>query len=137
MKIPTVFAVVLFGSNTPSRSPGQSQSRQCAKLFLQSSELGLPPIPSAAGECAPHLSFQWERHTRWRGKGWGRTPRKTTAKTVVLFLYCTCVVSLLQLPGIIFPRSGTNYYVAAAYITSIFELYTLKHYIFSVASIKL
>ncbi len=31
-----------------------SQSRQSAKLFLQSSELGLPPSPiPATGECAP------------------------------------------------------------------------------------
>jgi hypothetical protein len=35
-----------------------TQSRQSARLFLQSSELG-PPIPSPAGECVP---LRWDRH---------------------------------------------------------------------------
>ncbi len=35
-------------------------SRQIARLFLQSSELGLPPN---AGECVPPLWFRGEGHT--------------------------------------------------------------------------
>ncbi len=45
-----------------------AQSRQSDKLFLQSSELGLPH-PSPAGECAPPLVLGRE-HTRWQERGW-------------------------------------------------------------------
>jgi hypothetical protein len=44
-------------------------SRQCAKLIFQSSELG-PPNPSPTGECAPLPPVLGEGHTRWRERGW-------------------------------------------------------------------
>jgi hypothetical protein len=49
-----------------------AQSRQSARLFLKSSELG-PPDPSTAGECVPP-SFGWGGgggggHTRLRVRG--------------------------------------------------------------------
>ncbi len=48
-----------------------AQSRLSAKLFLQSSELGLPH-PLAAGECAPHPPFgPGGGQTRLRERGWG------------------------------------------------------------------
>ncbi len=63
----------------------QTQSRQSAKLFLLSSELGLPH-PSPAGECAP-LWFGVEGHTRWREKGWESPNSDEGTYTVVLFIY--------------------------------------------------
>ena len=39
-----------------------AQSRQSARLFLQSPELG-PPAPSTVGECVPHPLVQGGRHT--------------------------------------------------------------------------
>ncbi len=39
--------------NTGNRYLSFSQSRQSAKIFLKPSELGLPPNPSPASECAP------------------------------------------------------------------------------------
>jgi hypothetical protein len=43
------------------------QSRQNAKLFLQSSELGLPQ-PLTRRRISP--PFRGEGHTRWRERGW-------------------------------------------------------------------
>jgi hypothetical protein len=51
----------------------QPQSRQSAKLFLQSSELGLPHS-SPAGECAlPPFAWGGEGHTHWRERGVGES----------------------------------------------------------------
>jgi hypothetical protein len=59
------------------KSRVQSQSRQSAKPFLQSSELGLPqPLP--AGEC---------EHTRWRKRGWESPNSDEGTYTVVLLKY--------------------------------------------------
>ncbi len=50
-----------------------AQSRQSAKLFLQSLELG-SPTPLAAGECAPPpFGPGGEGHTRLRVSGWRTT----------------------------------------------------------------
>ncbi len=65
----------------------KTQSRQSAKLFLQSSELGLPN-PSPSGECAPPpfgpggggwIHSQGER-------GWGSPNSDEGTNTVVLFI---------------------------------------------------
>jgi hypothetical protein len=66
------------------------QSRQTAKLFLQSSELG-PPTTSHAGECdppgpPPHLVPGVE-HTRLRERGWGSPNSNEGTYTVVLCIY--------------------------------------------------
>ncbi len=59
-----------------SFSAVQSQSRQSAKLFLQSSELELPYPLVRGGE-----------HTRLRERGWGESQFQRGTYTVVLFLY--------------------------------------------------
>jgi hypothetical protein len=46
-----------------------SHSRQSAKLFLQSSELGLPQ-PLTCRRVCPPSRFWGEGHTRWRERGW-------------------------------------------------------------------
>ncbi len=71
------------------------QSRQSAKLFLQSSELGLP-IPLAAGECAlppPHPLVRGGGHTRLRERGWVSPNSDEGTYTVVL--YNTVYISTL------------------------------------------
>jgi hypothetical protein len=61
------------------------QSRQSAKLFLQSLELGLPH-PSPAGECAPPLVPR-EGHTRLRERGGGvPVPRRGHSLWYSLYL---------------------------------------------------
>ncbi len=62
------------------------QSRQSAKLFLQSSELGLPN-PSPAGECAPPPRFWGKGHTRWWERGWESPSSDEGTYTVVLLIY--------------------------------------------------
>jgi hypothetical protein len=52
----------------------QSQSRQKAKFFLQSSVLGLL------------LWFWWEGHTYWRGREWESLNSDEGTYTVVLFI---------------------------------------------------
>jgi len=78
-----------------------TQSRQSARLFLQSSELGLPH-PSPAGYCTPPL-------IRGRGplaaRGGGRVPIPTRGHTlwysIFTFYFVTepVFVSLLRNPG--------------------------------------
>jgi hypothetical protein len=48
----------------------QPQSRQNAKLFLQSSILGLPQPHTRRRVCPPPLWYRGEGHTRWRERGW-------------------------------------------------------------------
>jgi len=55
-----------------SREQGRPQSRQNARFFLQSSELGLP-TPSPEGECVPP-SLVPGGHSRLRERGWGGGP---------------------------------------------------------------
>jgi hypothetical protein len=66
----------------PLRGSPAAQSRQSAKLFLQSSELELAhPLaagegaahPLAAGEGAPHPLVRGGGHTRLRERGWGES----------------------------------------------------------------
>ncbi len=61
------------------------QSRQSAKLFLQSSDWD-SPNPSPAGECTPIPRFWGEGHTRWRERGWGSLDSDGGTYTVVLFI---------------------------------------------------
>jgi hypothetical protein len=68
-----------------------SQSWQSGKLFLQSSESGLPH-PLAAGECAPHPMARGGggvggRHTRWRERGWESPNSDEGTYTVVLYIF--------------------------------------------------
>jgi hypothetical protein len=58
-----------------------SQSRQSAKLFLQSSELGLPN-PSPAGECVPPPFVSWGRGTLAGERRDGRVPIPTRGHTL-------------------------------------------------------
>ncbi len=72
-----------------------AQSRQSAKLFLQSSELGLPQ-PLTRRECAPPPPRVWGAgHTRW---GWESPNFDEGTYIVVLFIYmyfvAECVVCL-------------------------------------------
>ncbi len=70
------------------------QSRQSAKFFLQSSELGLPqplthwqvfPIPP------PPLWFQGEGHTRWRERGVGESLFRRGDIHCVTVVLCICM----------------------------------------------
>jgi hypothetical protein len=49
-------------------------SRQNARLFLQTSELGPPHTPPQAGECVPPPFSSGRGHTRLRERGWGGGP---------------------------------------------------------------
>jgi hypothetical protein len=63
------------------------QSRQSAKLFLQSSELGVPR-PPPAGECAPPpFGSGGGGHSRYRERGWGSPNSDGGTYTVVLCIY--------------------------------------------------
>ncbi len=69
------------------------QSRQSARLFLQSFELGPPPAPSPVGECVPPLWFRGGGGGGTRslaGEGWGPNCDKGT-DTVVLLVYMNIV----------------------------------------------
>ncbi len=60
---------------------------QSAKLFLKSSELGLPN-PSPAGEGAPlPLVPRGKGHTCWRDRGWESPNSDEGTYTVVLYKY--------------------------------------------------
>ncbi len=54
------------------------KSRQSAKPFLQSSELGLPqPLTRRRVWPPPPFGSEGKGHTRWRERGWGRDPIQT------------------------------------------------------------
>ncbi len=63
------------------------QSRLSAKLFLQSSELGLPHPTTRRRACPPPPLNRGEGHTRWREKGWESPNSDEGTYTVVLFIY--------------------------------------------------
>jgi hypothetical protein len=68
----------------------QAQSRQSAKLFLQSSELRLPH-PSAAGACAPPPLVPGGRGTPASGKGVGESQfQRGDIHCGTLYLYVLC-----------------------------------------------
>ncbi len=68
-----------------------AQSRQSAKLFLQSSELGLPQPLTRRRVCPPPAWFRGEGYTRWRERGWESPNSNEGTYTVVLFIYVPCV----------------------------------------------
>jgi hypothetical protein len=76
--------------NIPARwaTVGQCflQSRQSAKLFLQSSELGLHQPLTRRRVCPPppNLWYRGEGHTRWRERGWESPNSDGGTYTVVL-----------------------------------------------------
>ncbi len=67
------------------------QSRQSAKLFLKSSELG--PNPSPAGECSPSPQNRGGGggHTRWRERGWESPNFDEEIHCGTLYIYVLCV----------------------------------------------
>jgi hypothetical protein len=78
--------------------PPLPQSRQSAKLFLQSSELGLPH-PSTAGECAPPPPLVPGGRGTLACRRWGGgIPIPEGTYTVVLYLcvFCTSLPFLWQ-----------------------------------------
>jgi hypothetical protein len=71
------------------------QSRQSAKLFLQSSELGLPQPLTRRRVCPP--KFWGEGYTRWREKGWESSNSDEGSYTVVQYsLYLLWSRPILQ-----------------------------------------
>jgi hypothetical protein len=85
-----------FSWSTTDRNGGGGEvrtlgpkSRQSAKLFLQSSELGLPQ-PLTCRQACPSLWFRGEGHTRWRERGWESPNSNEGTYTVVLFIYVLC-----------------------------------------------
>jgi hypothetical protein len=70
-----------------------SQSRQNAKLFLQSSGIGTPPTLHPQASVPPTLWYRWG-HTCWREGGGGRVPIPTRGHTVwyslYLYMYILC-----------------------------------------------
>jgi hypothetical protein len=74
------------------------QSMQSARLFLQSSELGLPHSPSRAGECAPP-PFSGGRVTLIFGRG-GEGSSSSDERTYSILWYfiytCTLWVGLVN-----------------------------------------
>ncbi len=91
-----------------------AQSRQSAKLFLQSSELGLPQPLTRRRECPPWL---WgEGHTRWRGRSCESPNSDEGTYTVVLFIYTYFVAwgyLLYNFPNQMFARSQLAFSAAA------------------------
>jgi hypothetical protein len=70
-----------------------AQSRQSAKLFLKSSELGLPQPLARRRVChPPPLWFRGEGHTRWRERGWESPNSDEGTYTVVLCKYSYLVL---------------------------------------------
>jgi hypothetical protein len=74
-----------------SSRPIRPQSRQSAKPFLQSSELGLPQPLTRRRVCPPppppSPRFWGEGHIRWRERGWESPNSDEGTFTVVLFIY--------------------------------------------------
>ncbi len=71
----------------PSGLSGRTpQSRQSAKRFLQSSELGLPHPFNLRRSVPPHPLVRGG-HTRLRERGWGSTNSDEVTYTTVLYIY--------------------------------------------------
>ncbi len=70
-----------------NKSTFGAQSRQSARLFLQSSELGTP-TPSPSVKCAPW--FGGQGHTRLREPGEGGPNSDEGTDNVVLEVYTVC-----------------------------------------------
>jgi hypothetical protein len=78
------------------RRPFIPQSRQSAKLFLKSSELGLPQPLTRRRVCPPPPG---EGDTRWRERGWESHNSDEGTNTVVLFINTYFVVHSNFIPG--------------------------------------
>ncbi len=70
----------------PETTVYTEQSWQSAKLFLQSSELGLHR-PLTRRRVSPPSLVPGEGHTRWRERGWESPNSDEGTYTVVLFIY--------------------------------------------------
>jgi hypothetical protein len=75
------------------------QSRQSAKLFLQSSELGLPQPLKRRRVCPLPPGSGGEGHTRWRERGWESPNSDEGTYTVVLFMYTYFVLETILMHG--------------------------------------
>jgi hypothetical protein len=66
----------------------RAQRRQSAKLFLQSSDLGLPqPLTRRRLSPPPPLWFRGKGHTSWRERGWESPNSDEGTFSVVLCKY--------------------------------------------------
>jgi hypothetical protein len=63
------------------------ESSKSAKLFLQSSELGLPQ-PFTRMRVCPPPRFWGEGHTRWRERGWESPGTYTHYGTLYIYVLC-------------------------------------------------
>jgi hypothetical protein len=83
----------------PYSSP---QSRQSAKLFIQSSELGLPQPLTRRRVCPLPPVLGGEGHTRLRERCWGSPNSDEGTYTVVLFIYMYIVqLTLCSFPSLL------------------------------------
>jgi hypothetical protein len=93
------------------------QSRQSAKLFHQSSELGLSQPLTRKLVCPPPPFGSGEGHTRWRERGWESPNSNEGTCTVVWYylniytLWCPCSpLFLLQCTPVQFPNSKVQFW---------------------------
>ncbi len=70
------------------------QSRQSAKLILQSSELGLPQLLTRRRVCPSSPWFRGEGHTRWPEKGWESPNSDEGTYCGTLYIYVLCAPTL-------------------------------------------
>jgi hypothetical protein len=81
-------AMMPSSAMTPAKA-GTPQSRQSAKFFLQSLELGLPQPLNRTRVFPFPFWFRGEGHTRWLERGW-ESPNPTRGHTLWYSLYvCT------------------------------------------------
>jgi hypothetical protein len=80
------------------RRASGTQSKQSAKIFLQSSEFGLPqPLTRRRVPPPPGSGGGGEGNTRWRERGWESPNSNEGTYTVVLFVYMYFVILNIQL----------------------------------------
>jgi hypothetical protein len=86
-------AQIIEKGNLAQRT-GAPQSRQSAKLFLQSSELRLPQPITRRQVCPPPPLFRGGGHTRWRERGLESPNSDEGTYSVVLciYIYVLCEV---------------------------------------------
>jgi hypothetical protein len=83
-----------------------TQSRQSARLILQSSELGPRPTPSPAEECKPLHPVPGWRDTLACGRGGGRVPIRTRGQTLWYSRYTVYLLCGMQLFSYFAFRTG-------------------------------
>jgi hypothetical protein len=87
----TLESIVAFGQSSGSFKKWgrvEPQSRQSAKLFLQSSELVLPQPLTRGRVCPPPLPRIWGGGApHWRERGWESPNSNEGTYTVVLLIY--------------------------------------------------